>query len=276
MDNTGYRPEGSKRRTFIEMVEGMTKKREENIKRAYVKNDIGAQKETFAYGFSATKYLWIIVIGSFIGFVVETVFCLLKPPHTFEMRVSLVFGPFVLIYGVGAALMTILFRRFYDKSSALIFFACAVAGCVIEYVMSYCQEIIFGTVSWEYSASRFHINGRTNIVYSVFWGLLGVLWIKEIFPRISNAIERIPMKTGRVITIVAIVVLSLDIVVSAGAVHRWSERVDGKQAQTYTQEIFDEYFDDEYMEVIYPNMIHLSNFSGAAGEKSLASSEHKI
>ena len=43
------------------------------------------------------------------------------------------------------------------------------------------QQAAFGSVSWEYSDSAFNIGGRTNLMYSIFWGVLGLVWVKAPF-----------------------------------------------------------------------------------------------
>ena len=47
------------------------------------------------------KLFWIFMIGSFLGFVAETIVVLIKEGH-YECRQGLIYGPFVQIYGIGA------------------------------------------------------------------------------------------------------------------------------------------------------------------------------
>ena len=68
----------------------------------------------------------------------------------------------------------------------------------IEYLCSFFQEMLFGSTSWDYSNIPFNLNGRICLLYSVFWGILGILWIKEIYPRMAVWILKIPNKVGKI------------------------------------------------------------------------------
>ena len=109
-------------------------------------------------------------------------------------------------------------------------------------------------MSWEYSDSPFNVGGRTNLMYSIFWGILGLVWVKDLYPVVSRKIERTPKKLGRVLTVFMTVFMALDMAVSAGAVYRQYERVDGVPATNSVQEFFDRTFPDEVLKVIYPHM----------------------
>ncbi len=243
------------------------RKRNERIQLAYKKRKFAnSADKPFAYGMCLSKLFWIFFLGSFFGFVVETLYCVVMPPHQFEIRVSVVFGPFVLIYGIGAVAMTLLFCKLYNRSSAFIFLISALMGGTVEYVSSYVQQVLFGTVSWEYSDSLFNINGRTNLFYSIFWGLLGVLWAKEIYPRMCLQIEKIPKKVGKPLTIVLTVFMIVNMILSAAAVMRWSQRIEGVPAQSPVAVFIDNTFGDDYMNAIYPNMRHVGGVEVAEAQ----------
>ena len=213
----------------------------------------GAEKP-FAYGMCYSKLFWIFMIGNLVGFVLETLYALAMPPHKFELRVSVVFGPFILIYGFGAIAITLFLYKMYNQKDVLIFLASMVIGGGFEYLCSFLQQVMFGTVSWEYSDSALTIGGRTNLMYSFFWGILGLIWVKDLYPILSRTIQRIPKKVGRPLTIAVSLFMVADMALSAGAVYRQSERVNNVPASNVVQEFFDEYFPDEFLKIIYPHM----------------------
>ena len=45
---------------------------------------------------------------------------------------------------------------------------------------SYFQELLFGTISWDYSNLWFNINGRTSLLHCTYWGIGGVLFMKYV------------------------------------------------------------------------------------------------
>lgn len=250
-------------RLFTKNTTDVFRKREEAAVAAYENPIPRGIEKPFAYGFSFEKMFWIFMIGNVIGFLLETVYCLIMPPHQFEWRVSLVIGPFILVYGFGAIVFTVFLYSLYDKRDVLIFFLSMVIGGAFEYICSFAQHAMFGTVSWEYSDTTLSLNGRTNLMYSVFWGILGVLWIKDIYPRLSRLIEKAPKKPAKIVTKALVVFMIFDMLLSAGAVYRQSERVNNIPATNVIQEFFDEYYNDEVLAKIYPGM----QYVGAIDEK---------
>ncbi len=230
------------------------RKRNEAAVQAYEQKLGEGETAPFAFGLCYSKLFWIFMIGNVVGFVLETLYALAVPPHRLEMRVSVVFGPFILVYGFGAVVITLLLYKMYNQKDFLIFIASMVIGGGFEYLCSFFQQAVFGTVSWEYSDSPLNISGRTNLLYSFFWGILGLVWVKDLYPVLSRSIQRIPKKKGRVLTIVISVLMAVDIALSAGAVYRQSERVNGIPAENAVQQFFDRWFPDSYLEFIYPHM----------------------
>jgi uncharacterized membrane protein len=52
------------------------------------------------------------------------------------------------------------------------------------------MEKTLGFVAWNYSKKPFNINGRVCLTYSIFWGILGSIWIKLICPRVKKIIDK--------------------------------------------------------------------------------------
>jgi len=99
-----------------------------------------------------------------------------------------------------------------------------------------------------------NLNGRICVTYSLFWGLLGVLWIKDLYPRMAKWILKIPNRIGKPVTWVLTAFLIVNGAVSCVAVSRWSERAAGLPADSAFWELIDERFPDERMESIFINM----------------------
>jgi uncharacterized membrane protein len=230
------------------------KEEKERDKIAAYENQISdAALKPFAYGICADKLFWLFVIGSIYGFALETVFCFLVT-GCFEIRTGLVLGMFIPVYGFGAVALTLGLRRLYRLRDLWIFLCSAVIGGSIEYFSSLGQEIAFGTVSWDYSNTQYNFGGRTNLTYSFMWGILGILWIKDWYPKISKAIERIPKKYGKPITYIVLIIVVFDIVLSAAAVTRKVQRFYNEPPKDSFEVFLDQYFDDDYLNFVYPHM----------------------
>lgn len=211
------------------------------------------QSGCFARGINIYKLMLLFFIGSFGGVIIEMLWCLVRSGYI-ESRAGLVIGPFNLLYGAGAVALTLALYKFRNRNVFIIFFGSMLVGSAIEYSCSWLLEVIFGTRSWDYSMMALNINGRICLMYSIFWGFLGVLWIKSLYPLISKLILPIPNKAGKIIAWALTIFLAFDAVITAAAIVRWSHRDAGNAPATSIGVFIDEHFPDERMEHIFANM----------------------
>ena len=200
-----------------------------------------------------TKLFWIFLIGCVVGFVLEECWAFFIA-HTIELRVGLVYGPFQPIYGGGAAIITLCLYKLYKQNSVVIFIASGIIGAAFEYLCSLGQEMVFGTVSWDYSDTPFNIDGRTNLMFALIWGTLGLIWLKSLYPAISRWIEKIPKRIGGMLTVVLAAFMIFDAFISCAALIRADERSRGVPATSSFQQFLDRNLDDDYLALVYPNM----------------------
>ena len=220
-----------------------------------IERDLAGVPGHFAHGLNFYKLFWMFFICCFLGVVIETVFCLVTTGRLMQ-RTGLVWGPFNLIYGIGAVLLTICLRPLIGKSDRWIFIGGAVLGGAFKYLCSWLQEKILGTVSWDYSEYRFNLNGRINLLYCLFWGVLALVWIKEIYPRLNGWIERhVSRIYGVTLSWILVVFMLLNTAVSGMAVFRQAQRYDGIPATSGWQQLMDEKYPDEKLAKIYPSMV---------------------
>ena len=122
----------------------------------------------FAEGLNFYKLFWIFVIGCFLGVVIETLWCMLRY-RKIESRKGLVWGPFNLVYGFGAVVMTLGLWSVMDRRPALLFLMGSILGGVYEYVCSVIQEKVVGTVSWDYRDFPLNLHGQICLPYTLLW-----------------------------------------------------------------------------------------------------------
>ena len=99
-----------------------------------------------------------------------------------------------------------------------------------------------------------NLNGRICLTYSVFWGFLGILWIKDLYPRMAKWILKLPNRAGRILTCALAVFMVWNALVTCVAAGRWSKRLEGEPAPSAFWSMVDERFPDERMERIFANM----------------------
>ena len=83
--------------------------------------------------------------------------------------------------------------------------------------------------------------------------MLGLIWVKNLYPLLLRLIEKIPRKPGVVLTWVLCVFMALTRGVSALASARQADRRQGIPAQNAISRFLDEQYPDEFLEKIYPN-----------------------
>lgn len=224
-------------------------------------NRVAALKEMYS-GVTFTRMVWVFLIGSVIGYIVETLFCLAKLGFI-ESRQGMLYGPFSQIYGFGAVMMVLLLTPFMKRGDKWLFFGGAVVGGVFEAVCSVIQELMFGTVSWEYSAHAFSLlGGRTNLIYMLFWGILAFVYLKLIYPRMIQFIDNLATRPKRFFTYVIVIFLCANMLLSSIAVARWSNRVANIPAKNSVEVWLDERYPNEMLQEIYPNMQFVSQRKG--------------
>ena len=152
---------------------------------------IGGKTGKFAEGCGFYKLFWLFVIGSFVGDLVETVFCRFSMGK-WMVRSSLVWGDFSVVWGMALALATALLHKDMNKPDRYIFMIGTISGGVYEYVLSVLSQLVFGQVFWDYTQIPFNLGGRINLLFCLFWGIAAVVWIKFLYPKLSGLIEKVP------------------------------------------------------------------------------------
>ena len=210
------------------------------------------QEAHFAQGMTFYKLFWVFFIGCFAGVVLETIYCLIQRGH-YESRVGLIYGPFNLVYGIGALCLSGALYQFRNRGRVFSFVGGFVVGSVVEYACSWFQEVCFGSTSWDYSNMPYNLNGRICLLYSIFWGILGIFWIKDIYPRMAKWILKIPNKVGKPLTWVLLVFMVFNSVMTLFTSLRWTARRECIEPRNAFEAYLDEHYPDERMQKIFAN-----------------------
>ena len=209
---------------------------------------------SFFYLTDLYKLVLIFMIGSFIGYIVEMLYCYLKNGR-FESRKGVIYGPFSPVYGFGAIVFTILLYRLEHFNAFIIFVVSAVVGAIFEYICSFVQEKTIGTISWQYNKTPLNLGGRTSGLYALYWGVLGLIFLRHTLPYIEIKIDEIPTELAILIAFTFGIFITIDLIISAFAVRRQSSRVHGKKPINHIDIFLDKHYPDERLKKIYPNMI---------------------
>ena len=195
---------------------------------------------------------YIFIIASIFGWVLEGVGSIIVDGMLINHS-AVVIGPINAIYGVGACALTLLLYSDRDSSILKIFLISFIGCSILEYFMSFGMELVLGFTAWDYSAFFLNINGRICLLYSLLWGLLGVVWIKYIFPFVQKLIGKFNPKKGEILLKVLIVFLIFDILLTCSAVARAHAKDKGIPPQNAYEKFLDRTFNSKYLKNMYNN-----------------------
>ena len=202
----------------------------------------------------SNKIFILFMIGSIIGYIVEMIVALVQKGHL-ESRQGVIYGPFTPVYGVGIVIYYLCFSKIKTRQKSKIFLISMLIGGIIEYLCSFLQEKIFGTVSWDYSNWILNINGRTTLIHCTYWGLAGLLYISLIEPIIPKIEEVIEKNTIKIVTEGVAMLMIFNITISSMAAIRQKERKYNIEASSNIDIFLDKNYPDEYMDKIFANKI---------------------
>lgn len=198
------------------------------------------------------KIFVIFMIGSVLGYIVEMIVGLVQNGH-FVSRKGLIYGPFTPVYGIGIIVYYIFFNIIKTRDKKKVFIFSFILGGITEYLCSYLQEKIFGTISWDYSEWIFNINGRTTIFHCTYWGIAGLLYVKYIEPIIPKIEEFIKSHKIKIIEASVAIFMVFNITISSMAAIRQKERLDEIPANSSVDIFLDNVYPDEYMDQVFEN-----------------------
>ena len=213
----------------------------------------GERCQVFAQGLCFDKLIWMFMICALLGDLIETLYCKLTI-DVWMSRSSVIYGPFSIVWGVGAVLLTIVLQKVVQKDDRYVFLAGFFLGGAYEYLCSVFTEVFLGTVFWDYSDMPLNIGGRTNLLFCFFWGVLAVIWVKVCYPRLSGWIERVPPVPGKILTWIMLLFMICNILISAAAMTRYTDRMAGKAADNAVELFLDQRYNDALVEFVWPNL----------------------
>jgi len=217
--------------------------------------------EKFAEGTCFKKLFFVFIFGCVFGCFYEMIlnFCahLIWNHEIFwETRSGVIYGPFSIIYGLGAVILTYVFTRRKFKWWQ-IFLLGGLIGGVFEVFVGYIQEIFTGTSSWNYGDHWLNIAGKTSPRIMFVWGFICLVYMLAVYPAFSNLIEKIPSKIGDFIFWALLAFIIADCFISFTAVVRMNLRHHNVPVYTPYGRFLDHNYSDARIHRAYPNMVEL-------------------
>lgn len=195
---------------------------------------------------------WLFVIGSILGYIMEMIVVLFQKGY-FESRSGLIYGPFTPVYGFGIVIYYLILNNIKTDNKIKVFLITMIIGGITEYMCSFIQEKLFGTISWDYSNLIFNVNGRTSLLHCAYWGTAGVLYVTYIYPVIEKLKNNIDNSNLKIITVMAVSFMMFNVGISYAAANRQTERRNNILPGNEFDMFLDRYYPDDYMDRVYAN-----------------------
>lgn len=155
-------------------------------------------------------FLWW-ALYSFIGWAYETTLAFFDPGPWNGL--GFLYGPWRPIYGTGALLvLLLLYGRI--KNVAILFLAGSVVATALEYATSVVIEQLFGVRLWDYSDFRFNLDGRISLLGAVIFGVLFVLLVRFVHPRVEKLTDKIGDKKKVLLAAIIAGIVAIDLCIT--------------------------------------------------------------
>ena len=196
------------------------------------------------------KLFYIFIISSICGYFIELIWSL-ATKGIFINHSAVVIGPFNFAYGICGVALTLLLYKFKDESYLKIFLLSFIGGSILEYIMSWGMELVLGFTAWDYSDNFLNINGRICLLFSIFWGFLGILWIKILYPQFDKILNKINPKIYKILIVCLSIFLLLDILLTISAVSRARNANKGIPPNNGYERFLDSTFNSKYLKNMF-------------------------
>lgn len=160
-------------------------------------------------------YLVLFFLYSIIGWIFETLLALIT---NVDYNSGIMYGPWTPVYGISILIMILIWRKRLQNiqhnkilKSVLFFFISALVLSILELVSGLVIEFFTGIVYWDYSKTfPFHIGKFISLEVGMIWGLLSLITIWLINPKIERIVPKIP----KFIIYIFYSIFSIDLIVT--------------------------------------------------------------
>jgi len=126
---------------------------------------------------------------SVLGWIIESTYRSLLAGKPIDS--GILDGPFIPIYGFGALLVETVDTIFQNHPLGVKVVLCIMLCTLLEFLVSWFYETAFHLRLWDYSKMALNIHGRVCLLYSLFWGILGFVYLEILQDRLLWLVGKI-------------------------------------------------------------------------------------
>ncbi len=181
----------------------------------------------------------MFILYSIIGYIVETIDMAVEYKK-FSLHRGFLSGPLIPIFGAGATIISLLLSDFHNNIWVIFGLSILLCG-VLEFYVSYFMEKFFNIRWWDYSKSKYNLDGRIELKNCVLFGFAGVIIIEVLNPFFTSLINSVPNRIIYIITIIIFILMIIDFTISTIAAYHLKKDIvpllDGDNTDSHNKEI---------------------------------------
>ena len=198
------------------------------------------------------KLFWVFMFAAFFGSLIQIIFNSVLQ-RRFVVCSGVVYGWFSVFWGLGAVIVTIFFHKMKENRDFILIILGTVVCGIYQYLFHMMEEHIFG-MRFD-TVSQFDVlNGRVDMLFCIIGGVLVMFWIKDIYPVFSSIIERVPTVMRNIVSIIVVLLMAANLVISAMALRMMGERYMNLAPQSPLDIFLDLQYSNEFLEARLPNI----------------------
>jgi uncharacterized membrane protein len=180
-------------------------------------------------GISVFYYVALFAIYSFLGWIIEAIYRSITQRKF--VNAGFLYGPFIPLYGIGAAFIIILQNIFHTWHIVPRFIIFGLALTVLEYAVGVLSEKIFKLTLWDYSEYKFNLHGRVCLQFSILWSALALIFVTLIHPVALSAIIALDAVYIKIAAVTFVIYCLTDFVFSVVFITKFQKKI----AYLYTE-----------------------------------------
>lgn len=219
-----------------------------------MKNADNSAKKEITY----QKLFWLFLVGNVLGVILEGLWCTITNGK-WETHVTFLWGAFNIVYGIGAVAIYSASVYLKNKKILIKFMSFALIGALIEYVIGVFQEVVLKSTSWDYSNQKLNIGGKVSLLFTIFWGILGVLFTYYALPFLNKILNKMKSKPWNVTCVALSIFMLINFVFSMVVLIRWGNRLEAPAASNSFMDFIDKMYPNDYLQERFCEWVHIQS-----------------
>ncbi len=190
---------------------------------------------------------WLFMAGSMLGVLIEGVFCIFSYGR-WETHTVAVWGPFCIIFGIGAVVLYVGAVILKDKKYIFQFIIFALATTVVEYMCGAHLKYGLHMRAWDYSDRFLNIDGLVCPTFTLAWGAMGLVFSKWCVSALDRLFAKMRGKGWKIACTATSLFMAVNLVFTSFCILRWSQRYQGITPHNTVEQYIDRTWDDDRMQ----------------------------